>query len=229
MSTGGDALARKAAARRRAELVSSLRRIGAAKGGAGTAGSSEPNGAPAPAERCELCSTTIPDEHRHMIHLDERRILCVCDACWSLRSDDPELRPAGVRTLWLDDLKIPDDLWARFEIPIGLAFFLRNGADDRVVALYPSPAGATESEIDPDAWNEAVDANPQLRRLEPDAEALIVNRLTEPHRNVIAPIDECYRLVGMIKLSWEGISGGEGPERAVDAFFTHLREREVAG
>ena len=147
MSTGGDALARKAAARRRAELVSSLRRIGAAK--AGTAVSSESNGAPAAARRCELCSTTIPDEHRHMVHLDERRILCVCDACWSLRSDDPELRPAGVRTVWLDDLELPDDLWARFEIPIGLAFFLRNGADDRVVALYPSPAGATSRKSTP--------------------------------------------------------------------------------
>ena len=45
---------------------------------------------------------------------------------------------------------------------------------------------------------------------------------------MIALIDECYRLVGMIKLSWEGISGGEA-EWAVDAFFTHLREREVAG
>ena len=61
--------------------------------------------------------------------------------------------------------------------------------------------------------------------LEPDAEALIVNRMADPPEHAIAPIDECYRLVGMIKLEWDGISGGAGVERAIEAFFAELRER----
>ena len=65
--------------------------------------------------------------------------------------------------------------------------------------------------------------NPALERLEPDSEALIVNRMSEPHQHAIAPIDECYRLVGMIKSSWEGISGGAGPELAIAQFFAELR------
>ena len=67
--------------------------------------------------------------------------------------------------------------------------------------------------------------NPVLMGLEPDAEALIVNRIAEPPEHAIAPIDECYRLVGMIKLEWDGISGGAGVERAIRAFFAELRER----
>ena len=61
--------------------------------------------------------------------------------------------------------------------------------------------------------------------LEPDAEALIVNRIADPPRHAIAPIDECYRLVGLIKLNWEGISGGAGVERAIEGFFAELEER----
>ena len=50
---------------------------------------------------------------------------------------------------WLPDLDMsPDERWAGFGIPIGLAFFMRTTVAGGVVALYPSPAGATESELD---------------------------------------------------------------------------------
>ena len=50
----------------------------------------------------------------------------------------------------------------------------------------------------------------------------------EPPRHAIAPIDECYRLVGMIKASWEGISGGVGPEDAIERFFDELQVRSAS-
>ena len=59
---------------------------------------------------------------------------------------------------------------------------MRSSMTGTVVALYPSPAGATESEIDLFAWNAMVGANPMLDRLEADAEALVVNRLSDPPR-----------------------------------------------
>ncbi len=130
----------------------------------------------------------------------------------------PGCRPTGRGSSWLDDFELPDELWARFEIPIGLAFFMRTGAPARVVALYPSPAGATESELDPDAWEELRSREPGARRLEPDAEALIVNRMSEPQQYAIAPIDECYRLVGMIKVELGGDlrrAGAGGGDRAI--------------
>jgi hypothetical protein len=176
-------------------------------------------------ERCDLCSTTVPADHRHMLNLYERQIMCVCEACWALRSGDPDFRPTGSRTLWLEDFELPEDIWAQFRIPIGLAFFMYSSVTDCVVALYPSPAGATESELHFETWERLAALNPVLRRLEPDAEALIVNRMSEPHTFAIAPIDRCYMLVGLVKRWWEGISGGAGVERAVAGYFEELRRR----
>ena len=55
---------------------------------------------------------------------------------------------------------------------------MRSSVSGGVVAFYPSPAGATESELSLDAWDALVGRNPVLEELDPDAEALIVNRLS---------------------------------------------------
>jgi hypothetical protein len=208
--------------RSRAALVGGLRRLAREPVVRVTAS------APAAGEHCDLCPAGIGDRHRHLLHLDERRILCVCETCWSLRSGDPEFRPAGNRTLWLEDFRLDDLGWAAFGIPIGLAFFLRSSVSGAIVALYPSPAGATECELDLDAWERVAAANPILRELEPDAEGLVVNRLGRVHQYAIAPVDACYRLVGTVKASWEGISGGRAVEQAVAEFFDELRARAAA-
>jgi hypothetical protein len=173
--------------------------------------------------RCELCPLSLADDHKHLLDLEERRIVCVCPTCWSIRSGDARYRPTGSRTLWLEPFELPDELWAAFQIPIGLAFFLRSSTTGGIVAMYPSPAGATESELDLDAWERLVAANPVLEDLDPDAEALIVNRMAAPRAYAIAPLDDCYRLVGLIKATWEGISGGAAMEDAVRRYFDDLR------
>ena len=173
--------------------------------------------------RCELCPLSLAEDHKHLLDLEERRIVCVCPTCWSVRSGDARYRPTGSRTVWLDGLELPDALWAEFQIPIGLAFFLRSTATGGVVAMYPSPAGATESELDLEAWGRLVAANPVLEDLDPDAEALIVNRMADPHVHAIAPLDDCYRLVGIVKATWEGITGGSEMRLAVERYFDDLR------
>jgi hypothetical protein len=199
--------------RRRALMVSGLRGLAQPK-------------PPAPVsaeEQCDLCGTTVPDDHRHMLNLYERQIVCVCESCWALRSGDAEFRPTGSRTLWLPDFELPEELWAQFRIPIGLAFFMHSSVTDCIVAMYPSPAGATESELHFETWNRLVELNPVLGALEADAEALIVNRMAERPMFAIAPIDRCYMLVGLVKAAWEGISGGSGMERAIETYFEELR------
>jgi Family of unknown function (DUF5947) len=181
--------------------------------------------APVAAESCDLCGAVVPDEHRHLLHVEQRRIVCACEACWALRSGDPEYRPTGTRTIWLEPFDLDDELWGRFRIPIALAFFMRSSVSRGVVAFYPSPAGATESELSLEAWEELVRRNPILDELEADAEALIVNRLADPLGCAIAPIDTCYGLVGLIKSRWEGISGGSALREAVPEFFAALRSR----
>ena len=176
---------------------------------------------------CELCPLSLPEDHKHLLDLEERRIVCVCATCWSTRSGDARYRPTGSRTLWLRDLQLSDDLWAEFQIPIGLAFFLRSSDSGKVVGLYPSPAGATECELDLDAWDRLVAANPALEDLDADAEALIVNRMADPPLYAIAPLDECYRLVGIVKATWEGITGGAVMEAAVARYFDDLRAEAI--
>jgi Fe-S cluster biogenesis protein NfuA len=183
--------------------------------------------APASEEQCDLCRTTIPEDHRHLLNLVERRIECVCESCWALRSGDAEYRPTGARTLWLPALQLPEEVWASFQIPIGLAFFMDSSTAGCVVALYPSPGGATESELHFSSWSRMVELNPFLADLEPDIEALIVNRLSDPPAYAIAPIDRCYALTGTIKVNWEGLSGGPKVGEAVSGFFDELRTQAL--
>jgi hypothetical protein len=202
------------ASRRRALMVSGLRGLAQPK----------PRTQTGPEERCDLCNTTVPADHRHMLNLYERQIVCVCESCWALRSGDADFRPVGSRTIWLEGFELPEELWAQFRIPIGLAFFMQSTVTNCIVAMYPSPAGATESELHFETWSRLVELNPVLRKLEPDAEGLIVNRTSDPHQFAIAPIDRCYMLVGLIKASWEGISGGAGVEQAIARYFDELRK-----
>jgi hypothetical protein len=104
---------------------------------------------------------------------------------------------------------------------------MRSGLNGEIVAQFPSMVGVTDSELDPKAWERLVQANPVLERLETDAEALLINRLSTPAQFAIAPIDRCYMLVGLVKAHWEGISGGAGVEEAVARFFDDLHAAAV--
>jgi Family of unknown function (DUF5947) len=210
------------AARRRAGVVSGLRGLARANG------RPPPTGPVAAEEACDLCGVSLPEDHRHLLALSERRIVCACEACWAMRSGEGDYRPTGNRTLWLPGLDVPDDLWASFQIPIGLAFFMESTVTACVVALYPSPGGATESELHFDSWTRMRALNPVLDDLEPDIEGLIANRLADPPVYVVAPIDRCYALTGTVKAHWEGISGGPGVQIAVEQFFERLRAEATA-
>jgi hypothetical protein len=212
------------AARRRTEAVTRLRAIAARSAQA-------PPPPPAQAEQaehCDLCSTTVPEDHRHMLDMEQRRIVCTCESCWALRSGDAEFRLVGSRTVWLPDFDLPEDVWASFQIPIGLAFFMHSSVTDCVVAMYPSPAGATESELHFSTWNRVRELNPVLADMEPDVEALVVNRLADPPCYALAPIDRCYMLVGLVKMNWQGISGGPVVSQAIAGFFDELEARAVS-
>ena len=64
-----------------------------------------------------------------------------------------------------------------------------------------------------------VAANIVLGTLEPDVEALVVDRIAGRRNDFVASIDECYRLVGLIRLHWTGFAGGPAVWTAIDTFF----------
>jgi len=190
-----------------------------------------PRPAAAPEERCELCAEPIGDEHGHLVDVQSRSLRCVCRGCHILFTADGaggnRLRSVPDRYAAFPELELSLVHWETFQIPVSVAFFFENSSLGRTVALYPSPAGATESELHFETWERLQALNPILRQLEPDAEALIVNRMAEPHAFAIAPIDRCYMLVGLVKASWEGISGGGAVEKAIAGYFDELREVAV--
>jgi hypothetical protein len=91
--------------------------------------------------------------------------------------------------------------------------------------LYPSPAGATEALVPAEAWEALTEENPVLRGLEPDVEGLLVNRVGEARECYRVGIDECYKLVGLIRIHWRGLSGGTVVWDQIGRFFAGLKER----
>jgi Family of unknown function (DUF5947) len=185
---------------------------------------------PEPVERCELCSAGLAHEHSHLVELATRTILCACDAC-ALLFDNASVgkyRRVTRHVLRLADFKMTDAQWDGLLIPINMAFFFRSSLENRIVALYPSPAGAVESLLPMEAWREIEESHARLMQLKPDIEALLVDRvghargLTTPEY-YIAPIDDCYRLVGVIRMHWKGLSGGTEVWAAIGNFFSELR------
>jgi len=184
------------------------------------------------AERCEMCSAELRSEHAHLIEAAQRRLHCTCDACAMLFSGQAGTKykrvPRDVRLL--ANFRMTDAEWDGLLIPINLAFFFQNSVNARVSALYPSPAGATESLLPLEAWSSIVQANPALKGLEPDVEALLVNRVglargSAPAEYYVVPIDACYELVGLIRVHWRGLSGGTEVWKEIGNFFAGLRAR----
>ena len=54
---------------------------------------------------------------------------------------------------------------------------------------------------------------------------MIVMRVGSQNAYFIAPIDECYRLVGLIRTKWRGLSGSPEVWGAVAAFFLDLQRK----
>ncbi|MFB7635543.1 DUF5947 family protein [Streptomyces sp. NPDC056149] len=191
--------------------------------------------APAPPERCELCGTELVDRHRHLVDTRNRALACACPPC-ALLFERPGAGGGQFRTVpdrYLTDPghRLDDALWDRLQIPVGIAFLLDNTALGRMVALYPSPAGATESELAPAARQSVHDATRLAGLLAPDVEALLLHRTPGRTDCHLIPVDRAYELTGRLRMVWRGFDGGAEARAALAEFFTEVagRAREPRG
>jgi hypothetical protein len=159
--------------------------------------------------------------------MEQRSLVCACRACYLLffspgagagryravpedRHHDPA-RPMSVAD------------WDALQVPVGKAFFFVNSELDRVVGCYPSPGGATECELDLGAWRDLTERYPLLADLDPDVQAIFVDREHDGVEYFRIPIDDCYALVGRVRQNWRGLDGGEETRAALNAFVDELR------
>jgi hypothetical protein len=187
-----------------------------------------------------MCSEAIADEHQHVVDVTGRQLMCVCRACYLLFTDsDADLRYRAVpdRYLAFPDFALDRRTWEALQIPVGVAFFFTNSALARTVAFYPGPAGATESELDLDAWNAISGADSRVGLLADDVEALLVRvpeadsaddgESSQP-QSYLVPIDACYEFVGRLRILWRGFDGGQEARAFIDSFFSQIKARALA-
>lgn len=168
-----------------------------------------------------MCAVRLGDEHPHLLDLDAGHPLCVCRAC-SLLFDRQVAGGGRFRVIPERRLPLSGVTPAGLGAPVGLAFFVVSDAGE-VTAHYPSPAGATRWEVDAGRWSQALCACPALAGLEPEVEALLVNTVGDRSEAWIVPVSDCFRLTGIVRLHWRGLSGGEAVWPRIEEFFDQLR------
>jgi hypothetical protein len=195
--------------------------------GQGARAAKEPDGA----ERCEMCQEVLGDRHGHLVDTDKRSIACACRACYLLFTHQGaaggRYRAIPERVVHDPDRPLTAMDWNELQIPVAMAFFFYNSALGRVVAGYPSPAGPTECELDLAAWDRLAATYPLLASMAPDTEAILVNRTDD--EVFLIPIDECYSLIGELRMKWQGFDGGDEVREALATFLDGLRRRAVIG
>ena len=182
---------------------------------------------PSDEEQCELCSQTIAPGHPHLFDPANRQLLCACEPCALLFSEQAATRflrvPTGSR--FLPDFRLSDARWDSFLLPVDMAFFFDNRQAGKVTAIYPSPGGPVESLLSLEVWHALKQENPRLQQMQPEVEALLVNRVKGARDYYLVPIDQCYELVGLIRSHWKGLAGGAEVWQEIDRFFAHLKQR----
>jgi hypothetical protein len=196
----------------------------------------QPRERPRPGEVCDMCGEPLRSEHSHVANLSERRLLCSCRACYLLFTSEGagarRLRAIPERYREATDFAFSQAQWDDLAIPVDLVFLFQQSdlvepaGPRRLVACYPSPAGATESELDLAAWADIAAVNPALADVEPDVEAVLLRRdAPGAFTCLVVPIDVCYQLVGVVRQHWKGFQGGDDVWQRIDAFFADLQHK----
>lgn len=186
---------------------------------------------PQPGEACEMCGTPVAPEHGHVVNIDTRELMCTCRPCYLLFTKEGagqgKYRVVPDRYLVDPYFRMDKSQWEQIQIPVSMAFFFFNSSEDRFVAFYPSPAGATESLLDLASWQEVLAENTAFEGILPDVEALIVKQEDERFECYLVPIDSAYELTAIVRMNWKGFSGGQEVWEKIEAYFSGLRDRSA--
>lgn len=182
----------------------------------------------AAAEHCEMCASPLAGaQQRHLLDLVHHTFLSICNAC--ALAFGPRGANAGTyrlvptRHLALLDFQDTGALWAGSEQAEKIAYVLRSSEAGRVLVLSLDPAGVRESLFDLECWRMLLNANPLLDSLEPDVEALLINRIERLPASYIVPIDTCSRLLGLLERCQQSQEGDQAIWKVAGAFFADIQ------
>ena len=164
----------------------------------------------APRSAASCAASRSPPEHRHLLDLQRAALLCACRAVL-----DPVRPPRrGRRPLRL----VPERAGGCSTTSSSTTRCGRARHPGRPGVLLPEHAppvawsrstrarsAPTESLLELTAWDELARRTRCSRELQPDVEALLVNRTGERARALARPVDRCYELVGAHPHALEGL------------------------
>ena len=190
-----------------------------------------PGGADDAGERCQVCAMPLGPRHDHLVDLEARELCCACRPC-ALLFVEPGAARGRYRTVpdrvaYDPGFVLDEAVWRLLAIPVRLAFLFHNSRRRRWVAVYPSPAGATESEPAVEGLHELAARTPLVSAAEPDVEALLAfgPRGGGDLELLLVPITACYELVAAVRRHWRGLDGGDEARGAVNQVLAGLRGR----
>lgn len=149
-----------------------------------------------PLPHCDVCGGERGEDHGHVADIEERRLLCVCDACRLLLEGQDRGRLRSVpadSTRHVTASASAPDWWEHLDLPVGLVFLLQGRDSSELVAAYPGPAGIIESAL-------AVTAVPSDLWPVPDTEALIVFATESRFDAWLAPVTVAYTISGRLRV-----------------------------
>ena len=96
-------------------------------------------------ESCELCGEPIPPEHRHLLNVSSREIMCACRACsilfYDAAASEGRYRLIPDRRLLLEDFQLTDMQWESLRIPVDMAFFFHSAPAETGRGVLSEPDG----------------------------------------------------------------------------------------
>lgn len=179
-------------------------------------------------ERCDLCAAPVTEDHPHLLEVDGPAVRCACRACAILfdrtAAGNGLLRRIPDRRWHLPDTVDDADTWMALGVPVQLAYLVVH--DDGGATLhYPGPAGTTHADVGDLAWADFVRHHPCLGGIEPHVEAVLVREQQRRRSSYLVPVDDCFRLIALMRRSWTGFTGGDAVWAAVDEWFEELASR----
>ena len=176
-------------------------------------------------DACELCSAALGAEHGHLLDAASQKMLCCCEACAILLDGQVgrRYRRVASRVEFLEGVQVTDGEWCALGLPVELAFIYWSTPEGKWVAYYPGPLGAVASSLELGAWTAHLRENAALGELQPDIEAFLVRKTSGGREFFRVPMTECHKLVGLLRLHWQGMTGGSQVWEEVGRFFEELK------